>query len=626
MPKATHPEILTSHLGFFCDAPKTCLLRKDRVHHPALTAFQVQCIENNWPQPSSEAWEVVATVPAREVDSPLGAYLVGDFGAVRRPGVYRVVATVEGDLEPTDYSYPFLVHDDALSLLPRAFLDYLRAQRCGEAVPGYHGPCHLDDGVRSDDGRPVDATGGWHDAGDCRKWLAFTTLPIGGLRRLLSERLARAEPELARAYVDELAHGLAFILKVQDPDTGMIWEDVGGGAVIDPTRPWWFENFSGCAASNQDNRYTDNAPGSGDERLVRVTYNPVVQWLNVTFLAEGAGAVAGAHPDLARRAREAALRCAAFMDRPDRARFGPKDVAVPDDLEERTLVLAWKLSALAALAGVDGGAGGRWGAPLAAAVAALLDRQEQGPGTPSGWFHDTAARTDAYASVVYAAQPAIALLDLVEAFPGAPFAAQAREALARYFDAFVLPLAGASPFGIVPYGFYPQAARDARLAAGSRDLFHAFGSRGRGSGPACWYRFFLPADTKHAMNLGTDGHLASHAHALAQASKVLGERRYLDAALRQLEWICGANPFGACLVNGFGFGNPVPHSRFLGAIRGGIYNGCAGDVRDQPLLDVEGRMDWRTTEFWSVPLAGVMSALAYVLPAEVRAEARIGRR
>jgi hypothetical protein len=66
-----------------------------------------------------------------------------------------------------------------------------------------------------------------------------------------------------------------------------------------------------------------------------------------------------------------------------------------------------------------------------------------------------------------------------------------------------------------------------------------------------------------------------------------------------LEWVMGANPFGACLMTGEGSRNPYPHSRYVGLIPGGIMNGIAGNMKDAPILDTSNGFDWRTTEYWS---------------------------
>jgi hypothetical protein len=83
------------------------------------------------------------------------------------------------------------------------------------------------------------------------------------------------------------------------------------------------------------------------------------------------------------------------------------------------------------------------------------------------------------------------------------------------------------------------------------------------------------------------------------AATAFGKRDYRDLAYRQLEWVLGANPFGASLMTGEGIRHPYPHSRYVGLLDGGILNGIAGNTEDAPVLDTENGYDWRTTEYWS---------------------------
>src|SRR5262249_29539516 len=93
-------------------------------------------------------------------------YWRGDFSALQRPGTYRALAHF-GDAQGE--SFPFVVADRALlNGTGRLAVDFFFVQRCGFAVPGWHGPCHLDDALLPD-GTHIDATGGWHSAGDYNK-------------------------------------------------------------------------------------------------------------------------------------------------------------------------------------------------------------------------------------------------------------------------------------------------------------------------------------------------------------------------------------------------------------------------------------------------------------------------
>ena len=95
---------------------------------------------------------------------------------------------------------------------------------------------------------------------------------------------------------------------------------------------------------------------------------------------------------------------------------------------------------------------------------------------------------------------------------------------------------------------------------------------------------------------GLTSHLESYATLLARRARSATRPA---PSPRQLEWVMGANPFAACLMTGEGMRNPYPHSRFVGLIPGGIMNGIAGNVKDEPVLDTENGFDWRTTEYWS---------------------------
>jgi len=66
-------------------------------------------------------------------------------------------------------------------------------------------------------------------------------------------------------------------------------------------------------------------------------------------------------------------------------------------------------------------------------------------------------------------------------------------------------------------------------------------------------------------------HLELHAARLGRAAAVFRKSEYLHLAYRQMEWVMGANPFGACLMTGMR--NVNPHSRYVGLPNGGIVPG-----------------------------------------------------
>ncbi|MBI4580127.1 MAG: glycoside hydrolase family 9 protein [Planctomycetes bacterium] len=101
-------------------------------------------------------------------------YWEGDFSTYRIGGAYYITATVDAD---PGNSYGFILSPGVFqNVTGNLAFRYYTAQRCGSDVTDlydgthWHGPCHLDDGVRSDLFTHADAVGGWHDAGDYNKF------------------------------------------------------------------------------------------------------------------------------------------------------------------------------------------------------------------------------------------------------------------------------------------------------------------------------------------------------------------------------------------------------------------------------------------------------------------------
>ncbi|MCX7029542.1 MAG: glycoside hydrolase family 9 protein, partial [Spirochaetes bacterium] len=386
------PLVAVTQLGFLCDARKRVVVDAAAFPGGAPDAFDVQDLAlvdaeafGEW-----ENWKVVHRGRFTVHRGPMGDHLVGDLTALRRPGCYRIMLP-----EAAGWSHPFVVSDGAFSRLPSLFLDFVHAQRCGAFEDGLRGPCHLDDGVRSDTGEAVDVSGGWHDAGDLRKWMTTTPLPVLGFFAL-GDRMGFArnhwrEKHFEDDALSEAAWGVRWVLKMQDPATGLFWEDVGGGgeARAVPGTRWWVDNHSGCVADNAGNVFTDNRKASGDERSVRVQYNPIAQYVATALLADAADRFHPAAPALARQSRDSALLCWKTM----RERTG-------DAFHRWTSVQSWRL--LAALRLHSMGVVAE--AEVTGLVSGLLGLQAE-----RGFFWMDADRRDPYRGIINAAQPAIGL-------------------------------------------------------------------------------------------------------------------------------------------------------------------------------------------------------------------------
>ena len=104
-------------------------------------------------------------------------------------------------------------------------VSYFSLQRCGSSTTGYLSPCHIDDGVRMDNGKHQDVSGGWHDASDLRKWVDATIYGMIGLSK--TYELQNQTENNRKKILEELMWGNQYFLKMQEPQ-GYIMNYVGG--------------------------------------------------------------------------------------------------------------------------------------------------------------------------------------------------------------------------------------------------------------------------------------------------------------------------------------------------------------------------------------------------------------
>ncbi len=585
------PNLITSHLGYMCDAKKIVIVPKN----VGCTMYEIQNMalhKKDAVGSAFEEWQAVFRGTLEPCKSPMGNYLIGNFSELSHPGIYRIVLP-----EDRGHSYQFPISDAVASMLPWMNLDFLHCQRCGPFENEWRGPCHLDDGLRSDTGRPIDATGGWHDGGDTRKDLCFATLPALGFmdiyERLGWHRNHWHENPWQDDLLAEIAWGVNFILKMQDSATGMIYENVGVGGTSRgiSAEKWWYENLCGCYAGNEENRFTDNIPASGDERRVRVDYNPIVQYTNLYILARAASIFATVNPELADRCCTAALPCWQFTA-----------TCTGDQYHDWTSVRAWRLICATylyrqSLIGED---------EVKENFHRLIELQNSDRGF---WYMD-AGKTEPYRGIIQSAQPVIALGNLINLCPEHPLAAPATDVLRQCWTGFIKPMLATNPFGMMPYSLYFKP-----MSQGDR--YHKLDKS------SC-FRFFMPANSPRKINHGISGHWMSWAHALALGGYVLDDNNWRQAAWNQIHWQLGFNPINTSYLTGVGYRNPMPHSRFLGTRAGGFCIGPRGDAQDRISTDHEGRAEWNSCEYTLMGSSNMLMALAYLLPRSVPNEKKLG--
>jgi hypothetical protein len=252
-------QVFVNQVGYERAGPKSAVVA---------TNFYPKESAHGWLEVVSESNGIVTRAPlsaARIYDADTadwGSYFWrGDFSSLSRPGRYRAVARVGG---VRGESFRFVVGDDAvLRGTGKLGVDFFFVQRCGFAVPGWHKACHLDDALLPD-GTHIDATGGWHSAGDYNKIMyengdggvayalfkAYDALP-GYFRQY--DRDHDGRPDI----LDEAMWGAQFVAKMQNPKTGGLYNHIQQG----PGRTWmkW----------SPPDVHTDNIVGTADDPVIQ---------------------------------------------------------------------------------------------------------------------------------------------------------------------------------------------------------------------------------------------------------------------------------------------------------------------------------------------------------------------
>lgn len=186
---------------------------------------------------SGQTFSVVTEADGREVftgevGADRGAYgnfaylYELDFSNLTGPGAYRL--SLGGDTSPC-----FVITTGAYANMIPLTLQFFRVQRCGDTNPLLHGVCHREDGIAVGgpaDGAHVDATGGWHDAGDYLKFV----ITVGHAANLMLTSYQRHPQAFVDEdgngtpdVLDEVRIGLAWLLKMWDSSHGVLYYQVG---------------------------------------------------------------------------------------------------------------------------------------------------------------------------------------------------------------------------------------------------------------------------------------------------------------------------------------------------------------------------------------------------------------
>jgi hypothetical protein len=595
---ATSTHLAHCQLGYRPDSPKGITLVADRgaaAAIPARVPFYVRGLFDRIPRVHEEpsAWSgryfrwpfdiskgrlkphegtILHQGELVRSDSRWGTVWQGDLGPFAKEGIYQV---------ETDFgcSFPITIRPDVYERIHRTFLNFLRCQRSAFEVPGIRRAEHLDDAVLDTTRQQIAAAGGWYDAGDLRKWLFLTQPNVSALSSLAS----RGHPGLRGGAVDEIRWGNRFFHAMMAPD-GQMWEDVAGGtfkAGLDIEKDWWYENHPGCNADNSGGVYTDNIPGTGDERLVRTRYNPAVQFLFVRTQCQAAGLLPPGESAACRALAERAWKYGRERGHDRRTLF------VAEELWSGLELIA----AGSAVATRD---------DVRALATELLGRQDPGGEGLEGYFMEKDGG-DAFRCIAMSCEPAFALLRLAELAPAGleAEASAARSSLARHLDGYILADAGSNPFGVGPYGVYlsPDLPKD-----------QVYRDAGRGRG----VRTFIHPFSRQQIVHGTGAVVMHQAALCARAARLSGRKEWRVASERMMQWAFGHNLEGFSLHSGIGYRHITPFSAYVAQVPDAMSVGHIGRPDDSPYLETSPLVEWCTQEIWDIPHGYALEAALWV--------------
>jgi hypothetical protein len=513
-----------------------------------------------------------------------GDYSTGDFSALTQEGHYYIKSD-------TLRSWPFQISGTVYRSPMDMIVGYFSLQRCGASTTGYLSPCHLDDGVRLDNGKHQDVTGGWHDATDLRKWVSATIYGMIGLSKTY-ELLDENDPGRETIY-DELLWGNRYFLNMQEPQ-GYVMHHIGGEVEKGFDSNRWTDNeigeeggelhfvrpTAGELALDTSNKEVELLIfGTKDDRIIQTKPTDLISQYNFV-MSEAIMARLAKHRDPAysERCLQAAIRCFEWCQGEDTVpKVGVLGASMQAGLE---LYKATKRNVYR---------------DFAAQKASLLQDLQAGSrdGGAGGFFHTSLSNPEPYKNSFQVHFELISLCDLVQAFPRHADVPQWKKMITDYCVRYLSFFSARNSFGLVPYGLFSKA-----YPHGNRKI------------DRYWYRYFM-YPWPDGWWVGINANISLAGVGLMKAAAVLGDAQLKAVAQRQLDWIIGANPFSSSTIIDVGHNHPPHMSGCIAAFRpgtpilpGAVMNGLTGDATDQPQLLPD--ITFSQSEYWTPMVAGTL--------------------
>ena len=498
-----------------------------------------------------------------------GEYSTGDFSEIKKEGLYYI-------RYDTLRSFPFTIGTESYRQAMDLIVKYFSLQRCGASKSGYLSPCHTDDGIRMDNGKHQDVSGGWHDASDLRKWVGATIYGMIGLSR--AYELDTKGNNNRKNLLDELYWGNLYFLSMQEPQ-GYIMSYVGGDVKKHSDSNRWTDNENGpeggelhFAKPTAGKSMADMLIfGNNDDRVINT--DPLDlrgQYNFITAEAIMARITRESDKSYSQKCLDAATKCFNWC--------------LTKSYSKETGVIGSSMQAAVEMFKTTGDDRYRDFAVSQAAV--LKDLQVVKGSEIKGFFLTSADKDEPYKNIWEGCLQIISLCDMVKLFPENKDISSWKSMISLYTKDYLNTLASLNSFGIVPFGLYTEKDPGGKRITGSY-----------------WYRYFMQPELDWWV--GINSNLASAGVGLLKASEVLNDPSLKAMAQRQLDWITGSNPFNSSTVIGIGYNHPehFPGSTFIPntpVIPGAVLNGLGGTHEDQPDI---GNGSWQISEYWTPMVA-----------------------
>jgi hypothetical protein len=552
--------LLTNQVGYLPSSTKRCLLQTN-----AKTPFEIIDVTSG---------TVAFNGTLVPQDGDFGKYAVADFSILTKEGRYYLRAD-------TVRSYPFSIAKNVYQPHMNDVLNYFSKQRCGPSTTGYLTPCHTDDGLRFDNGKHQDVSGGWHDASDLRKWVSATIYGVVALARAYDLEL----PQYRKAILDEIRWGNQYFLKMQEP-AGYVMDFVGGDLKQHSDNNRWTDNVTGQHGDDiklvKPNAGTSRsmtlAAKDHDDRIIQT--QPVEMSAQYNFIAAQAMVAritAAIDPSYSKKCLDAAKRCYEWASK--------------NGADTNTLTAGAALQAAVEMYKTTKNAIYRL---RATDIAEVLNKlQVEGEGGVSGFFTVSVTNKEPYKNIWNGCQAFIGLCDMVKVFPADNNVQQWKSMIRNYATNYLMALSAKNSFGIVPWGLYENSDPGGNRKAGNY-----------------WYRYFMQPEGEWWV--GINSNIASAGIGLLKASAVLNDGKLKSSAQQQLDWIFGSNPYNSSTMLGAGYNHPkhFAGSSFMPTvplIDGAVVNGLGGDHADMPVI---GNGDWQVSEYWTPMVAYTLWLMA----------------